>query len=368
MTSTRHIAVVTGSRADFGLLRSVLRAIDNHDALTLQLIVTGTHLFEGADTMMEIGLEFSLAADVVMQVEDEHGRDADAQAVGRGVSGFSDVFYRLEPDVVVVLGDRIEAFAAAAAASVGGLTLAHLHGGDRAEGIADEAMRHAITKLAHVHFPATEQSAERIKRMGEDLAAIHVVGSPAADGLDTVPPLGEGLFKQLGSPRTVFLMHGVGLENALEERRAATALEACAAHGPVLAIEPNTDAGSQGVHAALAASPEGVFVIPYMPREEFIGALKRVDAIVGNSSAGLIEAAVVGCAAINVGTRQRGRERASNVIDVHEANEVGSALQNFSACAGVKDHPFGDGSCGVRIAALLASIDLSSSPRKCNAY
>lgn len=368
MTATRHIAVVTGSRADYGLLHSVLHAINDDDALALQLVVTGTHLFEDAETMMEICGEFHMAAEVVIQIEDEHGRDADAQALGRGVSGFSDAFYRLEPDVVVVLGDRIEAFAAAAAASVGGITLAHLHGGDRAEGIADEAMRHAITKLAHLHFPATKESAERIKRMGEDEATIHLVGSPAADGLDEIPALGDGLYDQLGSPRTVFLMHGVGEENTIEQQRAAAVLEACAAHGPVLAIEPNTDAGSEGVRAALAAAPHGVLAIPYIPRQEFIGLLKRVDAIVGNSSAGLIEAAVVGCAAINVGTRQRGRERASNVIDVAEANEVSGALKDLGSRVRTADHPFGDGSCGQQVAALLGSVDLSESPRKCNAY
>src|SRR5881394_2962134 len=174
MSGSRTVAVVTGSRAEFGLLRPVMKAIAGHPALNLRVIVTGSHLLSPAETINDVKADFAIDATVAMQSivngqasEPPSGRLSDSASLGRGISGLAEVFSRLSPDVVVVLGDRIEAFAAAAAASVGGIRVAHIHGGDRAEGIADEAMRHAITKLAHLHLAATELSARRIVLMGE---------------------------------------------------------------------------------------------------------------------------------------------------------------------------------------------------------
>src|SRR5205814_10141422 len=141
-------------------------------------------------------------------------------ATGRGIAGFARVFEEIRPDWVVVLGDRIEAFAAASAASIGGIAVAHIHGGDRAEGIADEAMRHAITKLAHLHLAATEQSAERIIRMGERPEHVLVIGSPAIDGLLAIPALADQRDEELGRPGAVFLMHPVGRADEREESAA----------------------------------------------------------------------------------------------------------------------------------------------------
>ncbi|MEE9128733.1 MAG: UDP-N-acetylglucosamine 2-epimerase, partial [Phycisphaerales bacterium] len=145
----RTIAVVTGSRADYGLLRPVMRAIHDHADLQLRVIVTGVHLLPPAHTANEVARDFTIANTIAMQRPGECSRLEDAEALGRGVTGFAQRLSRHPVDVVLVLGDRIEALAAAAAASVGGIRVAHLHGGDRAEGIADEAIRHAITKLAH---------------------------------------------------------------------------------------------------------------------------------------------------------------------------------------------------------------------------
>ena len=155
MNTSRRIAIVTGSRAEYGLLETVLDAIEDHPNLDPFLIVGGSHLLPEVRTIDDIIEKRPVAAEVPMQHSGYYGCAEDVRSVARGIDGCIRAFEEITPDVVIVLGDRIEAFAAASAASIGGYTLAHIHGGDRAEGVADEAMRHAITKLAHIHFPAT---------------------------------------------------------------------------------------------------------------------------------------------------------------------------------------------------------------------
>ncbi|MBC7773036.1 MAG: UDP-N-acetylglucosamine 2-epimerase, partial [Pyrinomonadaceae bacterium] len=200
--SKLRIAVVTGSRAEFGLLAPVMRAIRGHPMLELLTVAAGSHYMPPAFTHRDVEAEFVVDASVPMQDADDartgagggnggRGRAADALSLGRGVCGFAAAFDRLMPAWVVVLGDRIEAFAAASAAAIAGIRVAHIHGGDRAEGIADESMRHAITKLAHLHFTATAESALRVLRMGEPSETIHVVGSPAIDGIGDIAPMSD---------------------------------------------------------------------------------------------------------------------------------------------------------------------------------
>jgi UDP-hydrolysing UDP-N-acetyl-D-glucosamine 2-epimerase len=331
-----------------------------------------------------------------MQRTGETGRLADAAALGRGVAGFGDAFGRLEPHVVLVLGDRIEAFAAASAASVGGIVLAHIHGGDRAEGVADEAMRHAISKLAHLHFPATGESAQRLERMGEPRERIHRVGSPAIDGLAEMPALSDAELGELGispsGPIAVLLHHPAGLAGDVERDTSAAlakATMACFGGARVLALEPNHDPGReallQGLRDGAVGGDGGPSLHPGLPRPRFVGLLKRVAAsgglLVGNSSAGLIEAAALGCVSLTVGPRQRGRERGDSVITVSEdAPPTADDLRNVidRALAASKQasdtrcgatHPYGDGHTGERIATTLASVDLTPALlRKCNTY
>lgn len=230
----RRVAVVTGSRADFGLLRPVMAAVDAHHDLDLLAIAAGAHLIPPAVSFRDVKAQFPIADSIPMQKPGRTTRPDDAEALGTGVSRLTRSFGSLEPDWVVVLGDRIEAFAAAAAANVGGWALAHLHGGDRAEGVADESMRHAISKLAHLHLPATQASADRLVRMGEKPEHVHVVGSPAIDDLSTFEPMPEAEFAELGSPRAVVLLHPTGRPHEAEEHVTANLLDALAA----LKIEP----------------------------------------------------------------------------------------------------------------------------------
>jgi len=371
MSVKRTIAVVTGSRADYGLLRSVIHAIDAEEDLSLALIRTGTHDLPPAHTSTEVEAEFEVTAAVEMQRPDQIGRISDVIALGGGILRLGGELSVIEPDVVLVLGDRIEAFAAAAAGAVAGVRVAHMHGGDRAEGIADESLRHAITKLAHIHLPATEESAGRIIRMGEDPERVHVVGSSAIDGLKVIAPLDDELYEEYGRPEIVFLLHPTGRGDDEEHADGRRLLDIALGAGRVFALHPNHDPGRRGILRAVEETP-GLIDRPHLRREHFIGLLRRARVIVGNSSAGLIECAAVPIRAVNVGPRQNGREKPGNVIDCPEWDSVAieSALRRaLSDPAPAYDGRYGEGDAGPRTAELLASFDSDKHGlRKRNTY
>lgn len=392
----RKVMVVTGSRSEFGLLTPVMEAVRKNKKLALQVVVAGEHLLAPASTWRDVEKAFGIDARVPMQKKGDKGRADHAAACGRGVEGFSKVIKRLKPDWVVVLGDRIEAFAAASAASIAGVAVCHIHGGDRAEGIADEAMRHAITKLSHLHCAATKLSAERIVKMGEPKSVVHVTGSPAIDGLASVMPMSDADAAKLGDPRAVFLLHPSGMSKQDEADQAKEILgELAWTHTPTLTLAPNSDPGREAIEAARQWAvthsdlrdpssepdvevrrglPRRMRGVDSLPRPQFLALLKRLatrkwgrvrGVLIGNSSAGLIEAAAMGLAVVNVGCRQAGRERGGNVIDVPYRRAVvwaAGPLEDalFKAMFGPRaerTHPYGDGRAGPRIAALLAKVD-----------
>ncbi|QQS07914.1 MAG: UDP-N-acetylglucosamine 2-epimerase (hydrolyzing) [Phycisphaerales bacterium] len=377
-----RVAVVTGTRAEFGLLRPVMRAIDAHKDLELLVIAAGTHLIQPAETFREVKASFDIADSIPMQIAGRTGRYEDAESVARGLGRFARSFDRLRPDWIIVLGDRIEPFAAASAGALLGIAVAHIHGGDRAEGVADDSLRHAITKLSHVHLPATPASAERIIRMGEHEHRVHVIGSPSLDELGSMPMLDAESLKELGTPDTVFLMHPMGRHAEQEEAAAAEVLKGLEGRR-VLALHPNFDPGRDGIMRALGhASVEGVVgrvrVVSHLPREKFVGLLRHLatmsggGVLVGNSSAGLIEAAALKVRVVDVGSRQQGRERFANVVQATEsAPSVAGAVEK--ACTldlSTLAHAYGDGHAGRRLADVLASLDPHDPRllRKINAY
>ena len=357
----RRVAIITGSRAEFGLLEPVIAACSELPALEPLVIAAGSHLVGPTLTYREVAARFEVIDRVPMQVAGRTGRSADVEALGKGIQRFGRVLDFHQPDWVVVLGDRIEAMAGATAASVGGFALAHIHGGDRAEGIADEAMRHAITKLAHLHLAASEQSGERIRRLGERPEMVHVVGSPALDGLAGVEPLDDQAFEELGSPELLVLMHPVGRTNEAEEAVMTGVLAACEGRR-TLALLPNLDPGRAGIVRAIETW--GGTSRLHLPRSTFIGLLKRLSdsagALVGNSSAALIEASALQVPAADIGPRQGGRETAGNIVPaVNESvEEIRAAIER--ACGldrRVIKSTYGDGRSGPRIASLLAQVD-----------
>ena len=363
-----RVAVVTGSRAEFGLLVPVMDAIRGEAGLELLVVAAGSHMVQPALTFRDVRTRYEVADSVPMQVAGRTGRWADVEAVGRGVARFGRSFERLGPDWVVVLGDRIEAFAAASAASIGGVRVAHLHGGDVAEGVADEAMRHAITKLSHLHLAATEASARRIRLMGEPADSIEVIGSPALDGLGSIPEADDAAWAEAGRPEVVLLWHPIGRTDA-EERADAERVLGALDGRRVLALHPNLDPGRDGVLAGLLAAGDaagdGVRVVEHLPRGTFVGVLKRLartgGALVGNSSAGLIEGPAIGCPVVDIGPRQAGREAPGSVrrIGVIDVESVRAAVDAVVGGGGVEPSVlYGRGDAGERATrALLGAGD-----------
>lgn len=377
MRRRRRICVVTGTRAEYGLLRSLLCAVQGHPALELQLIATGTHLLRafGATASRITRDGFRIDARVRCQDgSDDAAREA--QGVGRAVAGMARAMQRLDADVVVVLGDRTEILAAAVAAACSRRVLAHIHGGDVAAGDIDDRLRHAVTKLADVHFPATRQSAARIERLGEDRARIHVVGSLALDELPGVPPPdGAWLDARLGvpdrRPYALVVQHPIGDSARLERRRMADTLAAVDAAGlwPVV-VYPNSDPGHSGIVAAIEhrAKQRPGSVFRSLPRPDYLRALVGARVLVGNTSSAIIESATAGTAAVNIGPRQAGRQRCGpGVIDCpYGLNPVRRAIAAAGRKRVRRNHAgvYGDGKTGPRIAERLAALPPSESLRR----
>ncbi|MEM7229180.1 MAG: UDP-N-acetylglucosamine 2-epimerase [Planctomycetota bacterium] len=367
---SKCIVVVTGSRAEFGLLRPVIRAMESRSELDVRVVVTGLHCLASINTRQEVERDVAIAASFPMQIEGESGRLADVQALARGIDGMATVLRELQPDLVMVLGDRIEALAGATAASIGGVHVAHLHGGDRAEGVADDSVRHAISKLAHLHFAASNESYDRLIAMGEHERTVVKAGSPALEELHDMPALDDATWRDVGAPDIVLLLHPVGDDDDHEHARAALILESCREHGTTIVLAPNRDPGHAGIQRAYADA--NVDVIEHLPRATFIGVLRRARMLVGNSSAGIIEASALPIRVINIGSRQEGRERHANITDVRDvsAMTISAALKAaMSAPANAVESPFFEGHAGERIAATLATLSMSDIPiRKRNRY
>jgi UDP-N-acetylglucosamine 2-epimerase (non-hydrolysing)/GDP/UDP-N,N'-diacetylbacillosamine 2-epimerase (hydrolysing) len=367
----RRIAVVTGTRAEYGVLCSTLDAIEQHPNLKLQLIVTGIHLLRRFGyTAGQIEADGRrIDAQVPMQSGDDTPLDQ-ARGLSRGVLGIARFLHEARSDVVVVLGDRIEATAGALAGTTTGTLVAHIHGGDIAPGDMDDALRHSITKLAHIHMPATRDAADRIVRLGERRSQVYVVGAPGLDDLYKVK-------RELGTVRkrdgALVVQHAYGRDADTEKRSMNAVLRAVKAHHlDATIVYPNTDRGHTGVLEAIDrahASNGGRFrVFESLPRREYLETLLRSRVLVGNSSSGIIEAAAVGMPAVNVGDRQKGRLPAStSVINARESfSDVRRALARALGTRPEKPRrtPYGDGNAGQRIAQVLARARLDTQTRR----
>jgi len=366
--SKRRVCFVTGTRAEFGLMRSVLEAIGKHPRLKLQIVATGMHLSSThGRTIQSIG---DLDAVVPWR-----GGDL-AEAAGAATAGLARAFKKLRPDVVMVVGDRAEAFAGAAAACLGNRVLAHIHGGDRALGQVDDSLRHAIAKLAHVHFPATAESAARLKRLGEQAWRIHTVGSPGIDGITRIAADRATLRKEFPEfePRryALLVLHPIDADEALEQRRARIVLSGTLAADVdrVILVYPNNDPGSAGIIRCWerTASESRCVVRRNLTREIFLGLLRDATVLVGNSSAGIIEAGSFGTPVVDVGPRQLGRQRNENTRNVpYDSAAVKAAIRKRRV--GKKRNIYGGGNAGGKIADILGRLRIDAKlTRKLIAY
>ncbi|MBS0307497.1 MAG: UDP-N-acetylglucosamine 2-epimerase (hydrolyzing) [Proteobacteria bacterium] len=375
----RKICYISGTRADFGLMRSMLQAMHRDTDFALSIVVTGMHLAEQyGNTVTEIeaaGLPVTARVAVDMATPSGAGM---ARNIGIMLGGFVDALESIRPDLVLLLGDRGEMLAGALAAIHLNIPVAHIHGGERS-GTVDEPVRHAISKLSHFHFVATEGARERLIRMGELPAHVWVSGAPGLDGIEAAVIADRAeLLRDVGfdEKKAVALMvyHPVLQEAAAAGRQAAQILDALKRQGvQVIALKPNADAGSDGVRQVLDArqADPDVRVVTHFPRDRFVSWMAVADLMIGNSSAGIIEAASFGTPVINVGSRQNLRERNANVIDVDtDELAIDEAISRVLKQGRLERHNiYGDGHAGERILALLRQLSLDSSLlAKANAY
>lgn len=380
MVRRKRICYVTGTRADYGLMASTLKEIMAHPALSLSILATGMHLSPKYGlTVREIEADgFHLCGRVETPVDQPSGA-AMVRGIGIMLQAFVDILSAQAPDAVLLLGDRGEMLAGALAALHLNIPVIHVHGGERS-GTVDEPVRHAISKLSHWHCVATEQSRERLLRMGEAPQQVVVTGAPGLDGLTALAVRDRvTLCEDVGFDATralaLMVFHPVVQEAPQAGGQAAAILDALVDAGTqVLALMPNADAGGDAVRATLAhyaeRNPE-VRVLTHLPRPDFVSWMAAADFMVGNSSSGIIEAASFGTPVINVGLRQHLRERNANVCDV-VAEPQALALAVREALARGRLAPanvYGDGHAGARIVALL--VALRATPEillKTNAY
>lgn len=380
------MCVVVGSRANYGSIKSAMQAVHAHPALELQVVVAASALLDRyGEAVQHVEADgFSAAARVHMLIEGETTVTM-AKSTGLGLLELPTIFASLQPDVVITVGDRFETMATAIAAAYMNIPLAHTMGGE-VTGTIDESIRHAVTKLAHVHFPANERAGERIVRMGEDPNAVHVVGCPRIDVVADAIANGsrqqareslerEGVGGEVDYDRPFLLVaqYPVTTEYGAGERQIAETLAAVEElELPAIMLWPNADAGSEDVargmrkhRELLHFEPERIRFYKNFAPETYIHLLSRCVCVIGNTSSAIREGAYLGTPAVNIGTRQQGRDQGANVVDVayDRAAIVAAARRQIEHGPYPRDHLYGDGHAGERIAAVLAETELSIQKR-----
>ena len=382
--SRRKICVVVGSRANYSSIQSAMCAIREHRDLELQVVVMASALLSRFGSVVDLvrkdGFEVTARASVIVEGETPVTM---AKSTGLGLVELPTIFDLLRPDVVVSVGDRFETMATAIGAAYMNIPLAHTMGGE-VSGTIDESIRHAVTKLAHIHFPASQDAGDRIIRMGEDPRHVHVVGCPRIDLLaqlvngDTAPlppewfeRAGVGGHVDLEQPFLLVSQHPVTTEYGDGERQIFETLAAVRMIGmPTVFLWPNADAGSEDVARGIRkfreqVAHEQIRFYKHIPVELFVRVMKRAACMIGNSSAAIREGAFLGVPAVNVGSRQSGRQRGANVIDVeHDAEQIVAAVRRQLARGPFDSDPvYGDGRAGHRIAGILATCPLQVQKR-----
>ena len=376
--AARRICVVTTSRADYGLLCGLMRAIYEDDDLELQVVVTGMHLTpEFGLTYRDIQEDgFTIDRKVELPLPAESDA-AVSKVIGIGLVAFADVLDQLRPDIVVVLGDRYELLSPVIAAFVARIPIAHIHGGETSQGALDEGVRHAITKMAALHFPATKAYARRIVQMGEAPETVFAYGAPGLDALHsmhllTKEELASLLGRGLESPTAIVTYHPVTLERDTAGEQIENLLAALLLEG-VGAVFTKSNADAQGtlINERIAAfcreRPSRYGLYDNLGRTAYLSCLQHLDLVIGNSSSGLIEAPSFHLPTVNIGDRQLGRVKAESVLDVGSSTgEIAAGIRQAlsrgwrASLKGVENPYAGplDGSVSVRIKDQLKDAEL----------
>ena len=380
----RRIAVVTGSRADYGILYWVIKEIQEKPELQLILLATGMHLSpEFGLTYRQIeedGFPITEKVEILMSADSE---TSISTSIGLGVAGFAAAFARNRPDILVLLGDRFESLSAAVAAMVARIPIGHISGGQTTEGAIDEAIRHSITKMSHLHFTHMPVYRDRIVQMGEHPDRVYITGTPSLDGIRRLQMQDRGALEEtlgldLGQPFFLVVYHPVTLEEMSAAWQTDELLKTLSDFDqPSILIMPNSDTGGRIIFEKIhryVEDHDGSKAFVNLNRSTYLNLLAKSEVLVGNSSSGIIEAPSLGIPVVNIGDRQRGRVRVGNVIDCEpDAGSIKIAITaavdtEFKKSLQGLTNPYGDGFASKRIVDVLGAASLGESLLKKKFY
>lgn len=378
----RKVCVITGTRAEYGLLRLIMQGISDESSLTLQVIATGMHLSpEFGLTYREVendGFKIDRKVEMLTSSDTAVGT---AKSIGLGLIGFADALADLQPDLIVVLGDRFEIFAAVSAALVARIPIAHVSGGETTEGAYDEAFRHAITKMSHLHFVAAEEYRQRVIQLGEVPQRVFLVGGLGVDVIKNTALLDRGTLEtsldfQLGAKNLMITFHPITLESHSSTQQMAellTALEQLGSDTHLIFTMPNADNGSRDLARMVndfVATHMNARAYVSLGQLRYLSCMQHVDGVVGNSSSGLAEAPSLAKGSVNIGDRQRGRLKARSVIDCPpEHSDILNAINmlysdEFRQSLQTMVNPYGEGGASQKIVEILRNYPLGNIQKK----
>ncbi|NNL59250.1 MAG: UDP-N-acetylglucosamine 2-epimerase (hydrolyzing) [Nitrosopumilus sp.] len=370
----RKITVTTGTRADYGILRPVLSEIQKNPSLKLFLIVTGMHLSEKhGKTINEIKDDGFIISNSFNMIPKKDSKFENVKQFGNSIISYSKIFHKIKPDINLVFGDRDEMLASTIAAYHLNIVNAHIHGGDRSQGGIDEYNRHAITKMSNIHFAASQKSKKRIIKMGENPKYVHFTGSPSIDELiskriTNKNELSKKYNFSCSRKNIILLQHPVTTQIEDSQQQIQITLRAIKKlKTNTIAIGPNSDPGSSSIFKELQKTSKSFDFINFynnVPRNDFLGFLKYGDVLLGNSSSGMIEASHFGIPVVNIGIRQKGRERGNNVVDVEHSSD--KIYQTTKPCLETSHNyrksgkVFGNGTASQKIVKYLITTRLTN--------
>lgn len=373
--NVKNICVLTSSRADYGYLKIVIEKIENSSKLKLSVIVTGMHLLKKYGNTINLIKKdnISITKIIPMYNENDYSVTSLGKAIGESIIKFTEAYDDIKPDLILVLGDRYEPLVASIAASISKIPVAHIHGGD-ISGTIDETLRHTITKLAHIHFPATQKSAERIRLMGEEEWRIHMVGSTTIDVIMSKSLKSKeeicNKYKLNPSEKIILcLQHPNVFElNKAGEQMKITLQVLKDLNLQIIIIYPNNDPGSNLIIEEIKNNENNpkFKIFKNLKRKDYLSLLKNANMLIGNSSGGFIESPIFKVPVVNIGTRNKDRETAENVISVEDfdykdiMNAVNKALSNeFRAECQKVINPYGDGTASNKIIKIIEELEIN---------
>ena len=377
----RKVCVITGSRAEYGLLYWLMKEIDSDKVLELQIIVTGMHLSEEfGNTYQQIekdGFNIDKKVDISLTSDTELSI---CKSMGLGMTGFSEAFNILKPDLIVVLGDRFEIFSAVSSAMILRIPVAHIHGGEKTEGVIDEPIRHSITKMSHLHFTATNEYRNRVIQLGEQPSTVFNVGGLGIDNINKLKLLNKNDFEKalgfnLGDKNILITFHPVTLEVSTAKNQFQKLLDSVSKlnNTKIIFTKANSDTDGRIINSMIndyVAKHDNTIAFKSMGQLNYLSALQFMDAVVGNSSSGLLEAPSFNIGSIDIGDRQKGRIKSDSVIScLPNKNSINAAFkelysQRFQSIVSKVENPYGKGGASKIIVRKIRELSLDNIIKK----